>query len=227
MNCSDAEILIVQSAQDELPPSEEARLKRHLSSCSDCRKVMAEYREIWDVMDVWSVPEPPQYLQRVFNRRLAETAGHSRKALSLFRKVDRPYRQGRFWSNLRWNLAGLAVAASLLVGTFYLFVSQNEVQIPSSNVSITERESTVISETRTPSGTVLTATSSTPRNRMPGMAAVPGNRVPATGILVESAPRPGYSPQQANFAVHNFSANVPEMNTKSYNTVHLMYGNPL
>jgi len=220
VTCLEVETLMVQAAQGELPPSEQARLHRHLSRCPDCQKTFGELQGVWEMLDAWKVPEPPPGLAKFFSTRLAETAAQTRRPSTLLQKLERPHVQ---WTRLRlgWNLAGLAMAAGLAFGVFYVFnLHPNGPGNGTSGTHLTEQR------TPAPADAHPLLAVETPRARTSIAAVAALNRVAPDGVYVDRYMEPRPRSAQVHFAVDNFSTNVPEISTKHYNTVATLYEDP-
>lgn len=99
MQCDQANQLIELYVLEELPPGETRQLVAHLATCPDCRRAVAEYREI--IADI--------HLQTTAVRPRAEFARSLHQTLA-----DETRRQNR---RLRWRsaLLGAGAAAAILV----------------------------------------------------------------------------------------------------------------
>lgn len=196
MPCTEIQILMVQATQDELPPSEAARLHRHLAECPDCRETFGELCQVWQLLDAWRVPEPPSHLAETFSSRLAEMSVRASRRTSWVGKWGRCANRWS-WLRLGWNLGGMAVAASLALGAVYLFHDRSS-----------------------PSGATRA------RETAPLMTAVPPDYIAPDGVWVDPSLVSRASEGQVHFAVHNFSPDIPEINTKHYNTGSSLYEDP-
>ena len=231
MDRKELEFYIAQSIHGELSPKEEAKLGQILKQSSEARELYEEMKKLWDLLDVWEAPEPPVNLSQRFSARLAE---QSQPPPSVLKKIERPYnrRIQRRWS---WNLAGLALAATLALGVFQVF--NHKIALPPPNEGsawIVTQETPLPPYENLENGTFNKIRSRpTPKSVEAGSATTPVrtaleyNRLPETGVFVERLPQNPSTSREANFAVHNFSANIPEINTQHYNTVLATYENPL
>jgi len=194
--CTEIQILMVQATQDELTPTEAARLHRHLAECPRCRETFGELRQVWQILDAWTVPEPPRHLAEAFSSRLAEISARPPRRASLASWLERSSHRWS-WLRLRWNLGGLAVAASLALGAIYLFHDRPTPPRPTRQ-----------------------------RETLPLMSAVPPDPIAPDGVWVDPSLVSQAPEGQVHFAVHNFSTDIPEINTKHYNTGPSLYEDP-
>ncbi len=227
MCCSEVETLMVQAVQGQLPPSETARLHRHLSGCSGCQETYRQLRGVWDMLDAWTVPEPPAELAKSFSARLAEATAQSRRKFSLLQKLERP----RVRLRLGWNLAGLALAAALVLGVFHVFNERPGTPATGPRGPILTDQRTPIAEGSQPSlvseRTRGGAVEEAPRGEgSRRIETVPLNRVVPEGVGVEPLPESRLRSGQVYFTVDNFPTDVPAISTKHYNTVFTLYEEP-
>ena len=64
MNCSDIRPMLSAYYDGEASPEEYDLVERHLATCPDCRRVMAEYRAIGGGIRALPVPVAPAGLRR-------------------------------------------------------------------------------------------------------------------------------------------------------------------
>lgn len=232
MDHSDLEFLIVQFIHGQLPTEEQTRLRRILAESPEAQRTYEDLRRVWDALDDWQTPEPPLELPRAFSKRLAKAAAESRSRSSLPAKIERLY-HGKIRWRWNWNLAGLALAACLAFGVFYTLSNNVSMPLPEQDDGTAGQPanpSVVAVDASVSSGTTEADAHESPASGRPEQApAVMAdmNRLPSMGVFVEELPRNGESSGSATFAVDNFSANIPEINTKHYNTVFVSYESPL
>jgi hypothetical protein len=204
-----------------------------MSRHPEYQRELDQLEQVWNLLDQWKAPEPPPDLAASFSARLDEQVAHSSTlGHRLLEKLDRPHRR---WTlgHLGWNLAGMAMAASLAAGLFFIFSSGTSMPGHQSSPVLTagatpsEKDNTVIIARSTPAR----EKQNTPRmnDLRPPLQKV-ARRLTDTGVFVEEKVehmrhrRP--EKDNVNFAIHNISSDVPEMNTKYYNTVFAMYEDP-
>lgn len=196
MSCTEIQILMVQATQDELSQSQATRLHQHLAECPRCRQTFNELNQVWQMLDAWRVPEPPSHLAETFSSRLAEISARAS------RKTSRTGKWGRCsdrwsWLRLGWNLGGLAAAVCLALGMIYLFQDRSTPPGPTSQ-----------------------------RDTPSLMSAVPPGYAAPDGVWADPSLISRSSEGGVHFAVHNFSPDIPEINTKHYNTGSTLYEDP-
>jgi len=73
MRCSKAERLIQRSFDGSLKPGERKELDSHLLNCPACRKMLAEYKSIFQVLHEDTQAEPKPYFWERLQPHLKET----------------------------------------------------------------------------------------------------------------------------------------------------------
>ncbi|MEO8288551.1 MAG: zf-HC2 domain-containing protein [Chloroflexota bacterium] len=82
MDCTEIRPLISYYHDGEATPEERASVERHLASCEDCRRILAEYRTISGDMGDLAIPAPPVGLRRDVWRAIeAQQAGAGARVL--------------------------------------------------------------------------------------------------------------------------------------------------
>jgi hypothetical protein len=142
MDCSEIRPLISYYLDGEASPDEREQVERHLATCEDCRRVLAEYRIIGaDIRDL-AVPIPPVGLRRDVWRAIEAQQTGSRAASSgaaaSGNVVTFPQRRKAAPTNIFANLgsgwaralpAALLVGALLIVMGFLIAMSRNTVRL--------------------------------------------------------------------------------------------------
>lgn len=237
MDRNELEFFIVQSIHGELSPQEESLLREVLSRSPEARQTYRELEKVWILLDRWRVPSPGFQLQKEFSERLEGEASQGGRISTLLRKIEKPHRKWIQW-RLGWNLAGLGLAAALAFGVFQIFSSGISLPgfgpgAPAVTGTHPVGSSTVVSSTTAttlqadPSPRVESRPNLSPTRVAPVMAEF--NRIPRgnTSQYVERLPVTSSDDHQADFAVHNFASDIPEINTQHYSTVLASYENPL
>lgn len=240
MDRHEMEFFIVQSIHGELSPQEEALLKEVLSRSPEARQTYRELEEVWNLLDHWRVPTPGFQLQKEFSERLEMEANQGGRISTLLRKIEKPHRKWIQW-RLGWNLAGLGLAAALALGVFQIFTSG--ISLPGFDSQSPTVAGPATGSVGSPLVTNSTASESIPKTETTMVAESRPNLAPTrvaplmaefnrvqrgnTGVYVERLPATSVDDHQADFAVHNYAADIPEINTQHYSTVLASYENPL
>jgi anti-sigma factor RsiW len=239
VNRSEKEILIIQYIHGELDAGQRAQVEQLLKQDEEASLLFQRHKKLWLVLDGWKAPQAPGHLGKNFSTRLARQVAES-GPVEQNTLLDKLNRAGRWWSpsRLGWNLAGASLAAVIVAG--FLFLSNLPVQGPMpgnpSSPGVTVQNTSPEAAGQAP---VIASASAEADSveKQPGTAVLAGrtrtakpNRLSPTGIMVETLPSRGSgAPEKApvQFAVNNFSSNIPEMNTKYYaSPVYTSYDNP-
>src|SRR5436309_3411965 len=128
MNCSDIRPMLSAYYDGEASPEEYDLVERHLATCPDCRRVMAEYRAIGGGIRALPVPVAPAGLRRDVWRAIeaqrpvrgASTARPARPANSTVREERKPAPLGPL-ANIGRGWGKVGPATALLAAMLLIF----------------------------------------------------------------------------------------------------------
>lgn len=104
MNCEQANEMMVDWLNNQMPASERAAFEIHLDECPDCQAELKATRQLWEVMGSVSVPKPSDNLPIQFYTMLEGFKGTEH------RKVQK----AGFWEELKYKLESFFTLKLLL-----------------------------------------------------------------------------------------------------------------
>ncbi len=75
MNCSEIESRLCAYRDELLPPEEKDRIEKHISTCVQCGKALADLKRTADLLRDLEAVEPPPFFAEKIMARVREEAG--------------------------------------------------------------------------------------------------------------------------------------------------------